>query len=252
VTPLGPVLVAIGVADLVAGGLAGEPVRRPVVGTLVGGSAAGAAVLAVGGTASAAAVAALLSAGAVLAWLLTRRAAPRLPVAVPLVVLAVTPPGAAALIPRGARGGAGALGALLDRLEVGAAPDRVVLAAGVALVLLATANAVVRLVLDAAGPDVARSQDRLRGGRLIGAAERLLVAGLAAAGQPAAAALVVTAKAVVRFPELSSTARRDALVDAEGAVDLDPLARVDAVTEYFLLGSLTSLGVAFLAAWLVA
>lgn len=249
-TPLGPVLVAIGVADLVAGGLAGDPVRRPLTASLVGGAAAGLAVGAVAGTPLAVAVTGVASAVTVLAWLLTRRAAPRLPVAVPLVVLALAPPVAAILTPR--RGGGGALGALLARLEVGAAPERVVLAAGIALVLLGTANAVVRLVLDVAGPDVARSQDRLKGGRLIGAVERLLVAGLAAAGQPAAAALVVAAKAVVRFPELSSTARRDALADAEGGVDLDPLARVDAVTEYFLLGSLTSLGVAFLAAWLVA
>ncbi len=99
----------------------------------------------------------------------------------------------------------------------------------------ATANAIVRAVLTVAGTRMRRSEKRLRGGRMIGVLERWLILGLMIHGEPTAAALVASAKSILRFPELSSVARQ--ADDREGF-------RVDHVTEYFLLGSLTS--------WLVA
>lgn len=51
------------------------------------------------------------------------------------------------------------------------------------------------------------------------------------AGEPTAAALIVSAKSLLRFPEISRTT---------SATDRTGVAEVDAVTEYFLLGSLVS------------
>lgn len=247
-TALGPVLIGVGVGDLVAGGLAGDPVERPWLAALAAMLASAVATFAAAGGLVRSLVAGAATGVVSLAWLLGRRESQRLPIGLPVVALGVLTLLAAVVLPLSGAA-ASPLTRVLDRLDVVTDPATVLIVVGVGLALLSTANAIVRVVLDAAGPDVARSQDRLRGGRLIGAVERLIVAGLTAAGQPAAAALVVAAKAIVRFPELSSTARRDEL--ARGGVDLDPLARVDAVTEYFLLGSLTSLAVALLAGWLI-
>jgi hypothetical protein len=115
-------------------------------------------------------------------------------------------------------------------------PGHAVLLAGALLFLLATTNGVVRAVLTTAGTPVRRSEQRLRGGRLIGPIERLLIFGLAVAGAPTAAALIVSAKSILRFPELARKAET-------GSSDA-PVAEVDFITEYFLLGSLVS--------WLVA
>mgnify|MGYP006906538022 FL=1 len=61
--------------------------------------------------------------------------------------------------------------------------------------------------------------------------ERLLIIGFGAAGHIEAAAVVVAAKGILRFPELQAAARRE------------PRA-VDEVTEYFLVGTFASLLVA--------
>ncbi|AKT50346.1 hypothetical protein [Arsenicicoccus sp. oral taxon 190] len=107
-------------------------------------------------------------------------------------------------------------------------PTRAVMVLAAMLVQVGTANVVVRLVLDAAG---AHSEPGvLRGGRWLGPMERVFVVGLALAGQWTAASVVVAAKGILRFPELQ--AQR-----AQGQ-------RIDAVTEYFLVGSFTS--------WIVA
>ena len=81
-----------------------------------------------------------------------------------------------------------------------------------------------------------RRRGHRRGGRLIGPLERYLILGLALAGEPTAASLVVAAKSILRFPELASVARRE---DRGERLD-----RVDAVTEYVLIGSLVSWAVA--------
>ena len=81
----------------------------------------------------------------------------------------------------------------------------VLLALGVLAVLAATANGVVRTVLRMASQDLEASAQRLKGGRIIGVVERILIFGLAVVGEPTAAGLL---------------------------------------TEYFLLGSLVSWAVA--------
>ena len=113
------------------------------------------------------------------------------------------------------------------------------------LVNLATANVVVRLVLVSVGamrpvqPLGAGSEpqpsDQLRGGRLLGPMERVLILGLGLAGQLTAAGLVIAAKGLIRFPELQ--AKRDDSTSVDGV-------GIDEVTEYFLVGSFVS--------WLVA
>ncbi len=117
-------------------------------------------------------------------------------------------------------------------------PGSVLLLAALALVNTATANRLVRLVLIAiraqpprlagAGPGAAPASERLRGGRLLGPMERLLILGFGAAGYLEAAAVVVAAKGLLRFPELQAAART-----AQNTVD--------EVTEYFLVGTFTSL-----------
>ena len=122
---------------------------------------------------------------------------------------------------------------------------RVLLVAGVVLVNLATANLIVRLVLVSVGAmrPVQRTgiggepqpSDQLRGGRLLGPMERVLILGLGLAGQLTAAGLVIAAKGLIRFPELQSKRDETTTVEAVG---------IDEVTEYFLVGSFVS--------WLVA
>jgi len=103
-----------------------------------------------------------------------------------------------------------------------------------------TANALVRQVLQLAEISFERQAQRLRGGRFIGLFERWLIVGLAPASLTAAA-LVVSAKSLLRFPELSSIAR----AGAEGP------ANIAEMTEYFLLGSLVSWTIALASAALL-
>ena len=127
----------------------------------------------------------------------------------------------------------------------GALPSHVLLVVGLLLVNLATANVVVRLVLVGVGAmrpvlplDIdghPQPSDQLRGGRLLGPMERVLIIGLGLAGQLTAAGLVIAAKGLIRFPELQ--AKRDDRTSVDGV-------GIDAVTEYFLVGSFVS--------WLVA
>jgi MFS family permease len=119
-------------------------------------------------------------------------------------------------------------------LLAGLSADRFLLLVGVFLVQLSTGNVVVRLVLSATGTlnptkDGSLPATPLKGGRLLGPMERVFILALALAGQVTAAAIVVAAKGLLRFPELSS--ERDQ-------------AQVHRMTEYFLVGSFAS--------WLVA
>ena len=103
---------------------------------------------------------------------------------------------------------------------------------GVVLVQFATANQLVRLVLGAVGAvrplGEPQPSDRLKGGRLLGPMERLLILSLGVGGQVAAASAVIAAKGIIRFPELS------AQKSSNGEVGIDE------VTEYFLVGSFAS------------
>ena len=115
-------------------------------------------------------------------------------------------------------------------------PDRALMIAGVVLLQLVTANQLVRLILGAVGAvrpaGEPQPSDRLKGGRLLGPMERLLIVGLGLGGQLAAASAVVAAKGIIRFPELSAQRK-----DGNGS-------GIDEVTEYFLVGSFAS--------WLIA
>lgn len=124
-------------------------------------------------------------------------------------------------------------------------PTRVLLLAGLFLLQLGTGNVLVRLTLtwqgavvptaSAAGTATGDAHPvgrRLRGGRILGPMERLLILGLGLAGQPTAAGIVVAAKGLIRWPELQAAGRGD------------PSDGIDELTEYFLIGSFVS--------WLVA
>jgi hypothetical protein len=121
----------------------------------------------------------------------------------------------------------------------GAPADHVLPFVGGLLLNLSSGNTLVRDALVAAGvspltqgPGAGASllaQPRLRGGRVLGPMERVLILGFGASGNLAAAGLVVAAKGLVRFPELSATSRDDRAP------------RIDEVTEYFLIGSFASI-----------
>lgn len=141
---------------------------------------------------------------------------------------------------------------------------RVLLLTGLVLFNLATANIVVRLVLLAIGalrpdqlnlPQRPQAADRLKGGRLLGPMERLVILGLGLAGEFAAAGLVIAAKGLLRFPEIQASARGGASsLGASGtAGSANPAlpgrttagrrtgpVGIDDVTEYFLVGSFVS------------
>lgn len=102
------------------------------------------------------------------------------------------------------------------------------LVVGVLLVQLSTANVAVRMLLDAVGVPAGDNEKQLRGGRVLGPLERVLLVVLGLGGALVAAVLVATAKGLLRFPELQRGER-------SGPSD---------VTEYFLIGSFAS--------WLVA
>lgn len=133
----------------------------------------------------------------------------------------------------------------LPLLDAASDPGAVLLVTGLLLANLATANVVVRLVLVSVGalrpvqqaelPSGPQASDQLRGGRLLGPMERVLIIGLGLAGQLTAAGLVIAAKGLIRFPELQAKRDESSTVDAVG---------IDEVTEYFLVGSFVS--------WLVA
>jgi hypothetical protein len=113
-------------------------------------------------------------------------------------------------------------------------PTRLLMIVAVVLVQFATGNQLVRLVLGSVGAvrpaGEPQPSDRLKGGRLLGPMERLLILSLGVGGQVAAASAVVAAKGIIRFPELSAQKNRN------GDVDVG----IDEVTEYFLVGSFTS------------
>jgi len=113
-----------------------------------------------------------------------------------------------------------------------ARPDTALVVLGGLLVQLSTGNVVVRLVLRAThSVNPAPGHDattRLKGGRLLGPMERLVILGLGLAGQVTAASLVIAAKGLIRWPELQSFRQAE-----EGP-------SINEVTEYFLVGSFVS------------
>jgi hypothetical protein len=123
----------------------------------------------------------------------------------------------------------------LDVVE-GVPLERLVTLVGCSLLLISSGNVIVRLVLTAAGSRISRNEQQIKGGRVLGPMERLLIFGLALAGNLEAAAIIVAAKGLLRFPELQSYR---AEVGKRKTRDLKGQ-RIDALTEYFLIGSLGS------------
>ncbi len=118
----------------------------------------------------------------------------------------------------------------------GLTADRALLLLGAFLVQLSTGNVIVRLVLVVTGTTnplhhdtPADPEQQLKGGRLLGPMERVFILGLGLSGQLTAAAIVVAAKGLLRWPELHSKPDQH---------------RIHQLTEYFLVGSFVS--------WLVA
>ena len=141
-----------------------------------------------------------------------------------------------------ARDPGGLLGGWVERVPLAGgpvAPATVLLVAGAMLTQLSTANVVVRLVLASVGAlkpvGQPQASDQLRGGRLLGPMERLLILGLGLAGQPTAAGLVIAAKGLIRFPELQAQARA-----SRGGAGRGGGPGIDEITEYFLIGSFVS------------
>lgn len=145
--------------------------------------------------------------------------------------------------------GAGQLGRWLAATHfpplAGVTPQRAILLLGGFLVQASTANVIVRLVLLAThtinpenaeareiGPRTDAGSPRLKGGRLLGPMERMLILGFGVSGALTAAGVVVAAKGLIRFPELSASRR---------SADEPP---IESITEYFLVGSFLS--------WMVA
>lgn len=160
------------------------------------------------------------------------------PLAILLVGVLITA-ACSGLVPR-------ADGPLQDWLRHGAPPglqqlsaDRFLAALAAFAIQTTAGNTIVRLVLRGIGAIKPAGQpqasDRLRGGRLLGPLERLFIVGLGLAGQVTAAGLVIAAKGIIRFPEL--TWRRSASREVTGV-------GIDEMTEYFLVGSFVS--------WLIA
>lgn len=171
----------------------------------------------------------------------------------------------ASMAATGPRDDAGVLGALWQlRPIAGVSPDHVILVLGALVFLFESANVVVRIALagegvriptpgppaddaDAAGDEeppaeesagvdtagVAPPDRALKGGRLIGPLERIIVFSLTLASAFTLLAAVLAAKGIVRFPEISR--------------DDDTGNRA----EYFLIGSLVSWVLALAAALLV-
>ena len=114
--------------------------------------------------------------------------------------------------------------------------DQFVLGLGAVLFMTASGNRIVRLALDATGVSWKQSESAHPGGRVLGPLERLIVFAIVLAGDLAAAAIVVTGKGLLRFPEIREESR-----------DPGP----DAATEYFLIGTFASLVIAALLGILV-
>ena len=76
---------------------------------------------------------------------------------------------------------------------------------GLFLFQLASANIVVRIILDGVGVPPEASELQIKGGRLLGPLERLFILGLGLAGQVTAASIVIAAKGILRYPELAAS-----------------------------------------------
>jgi len=245
VISIGFALLAIGVSDILAGGLAGQPVagRRTHLALLTSVIVMLVLCGLCGFSASAVAYSVAIV-GGYTTWLHLRAttnpserrsATAAACLVVTLAVAVLFAPAASATLPA-------AIGRWLHSSPVpvlrALEPANLVVGLGVLSLHAASTNALVRAVLRASGTEFESSAGRLRGGRVIGMLERWMVFGFAVCGEPTAAALVVSAKSIVRFPELSSAQSDRSTADSD--VERTGPREIDHVTEYFLLGSMVS------------
>ena len=236
-------LLSVGLADLVAG-LSGEPKDGArTAGAIVTGVVAPAILCEIADADVGTLVMLTLLTGATTAvWIVIRRDAPRMSAVRALAALLFILAAFAIVSAIGSEPvSTFATGSLIERavgrspfsLLASSSPEKVLFVLGFIAMLFATSNAIVRLVLTAMGTRFSNAEQRLRGGRVIGPLERVLIFGLGLAGEATAAALVIGAKGLLRYPELNG------LRGESGAAG--PSARtIDVVTEYLLIGSLTS------------
>lgn len=107
---------------------------------------------------------------------------------------------------------------------------------GIGVFLTSSSNTVVRLLLTSNGIKSDQTAPKFRGGRIIGTLERLFIFALALAGEPTAAALVISAKGLLRYSSTQANSSASVL---------------DEQSEYLVVGSLASWGQALLAVLLV-
>jgi hypothetical protein len=141
----------------------------------------------------------------------------------------------------------GELGTWYANLDFGFARDipvdQFILGVGAACFLLATGNRIVRYLLLATEARLLKSEGTLRGGRVLGPMERLIVAAAVVSGGIAGAGFVIAAKGLLRFREIQAPGRSGARQIRQP--------RVDEITEYFLIGTFASVVIAGIIAILV-
>ena len=225
---LGIWLAGVGLADVIAG-TEGESKARRRAGVAGGTFMALVLLLLVSADTSSIIAMLALTSASLAAWVLPRGGR-RIGSVASLAVVA----GVAGLFVVGGELGASSGEPLSRALERAAVPSiserpyqEVVLIFGAGLWLVSSANVVVRLILSAAGTPVAFAQTSIKGGRFIGPIERLMIFGFALVGELTAAALVVSAKSLLRWPEISVESRRAS-------------AAIHDLTEYLVVGSLSS------------
>ena len=76
-------------------------------------------------------------------------------------------------------------------------------ATGCLVFLVDSANVIVRMVLASTDAAVMATEQTLKGGRVLGPIERIMIFALALSGEYAALTAVVAAKGILRFPEIS-------------------------------------------------
>jgi hypothetical protein len=107
----------------------------------------------------------------------------------------------------GSSGSAGWLFDWYDTLEIPSLHDvpfeRFALTVGCLVFLVESANIIVRMVLAGTDAGVMASEQTLKGGRVLGPIERILIFAMALSGQYAALTAIVAAKGILRFPEIS-------------------------------------------------
>lgn len=234
-------LAAVGVADLVAGAGGHATTRWRAAGATGAGAAAAAVIMvAASGRGQDVVGVTLVALVAVAGWMAGRAAATaRLAAAVLAAAVVVVGWWVAVALPPG-----GALPSRAPAEVLAPTPEVLGLVAAVALCLVGTANVVVRLLLRLADVDAVAAGNRLRGGRVIGPLERLVLFGLGLAGGWIAAGFVVAAKSLLRLSELR----------AGGDPAGPPRSRderIEVLSEYVLLGSLASWALALAAVGLV-